>query len=290
MNGAAKRQLNDMQPFIRVGHHYLFPYERNPFEVSRYGYCYALHLVEGGKGKIIINGEVTALKKGDLIFLPPQLMHSFYTDHESRLATYNLYFELWSDQPLPTEHHLYWHLSDFTPELLTPVQANDVVDSLPHIFPLQHHAFLTELFAHIVKQHQQQRDYGDSVAHSLLKALILELAQIAGESWQSDYRMRMIMQRIDREAHAGSNYRDWLAQSGLQKTRFHTLFKQTAGLSPKAYWSRAVMKQAAAALWESNRSITAIAEDLGYSSIHHFTKQFTAYYGVSPSQYRKRKG
>ncbi|WP_308640118.1 AraC family transcriptional regulator [Paenibacillus silvisoli] len=284
------RDLNDMQPFIRVGHHYLFPYERNPFEVSRYGYCYALHLVEGGKGKIIINGEATTLTKGDLIFLPPQLMHSFYTDQDSRLSTYNLYFELWSDAPMRTEHHLYWHLSDYKAELLTTVRANDELDTLPHILPLQHHPFLTELFAHIVKQHQHQWEYGHTVAHSLLKAFLLELAQIAGESWQSDYRMRMIMQRIDREAHAGSNYTDWLAQSGLQKTRFHTLFKQTSGLSPKAYWSRAVMKQAAVALWESNRSITAIAEDLGYSSIHHFTKQFTAYYGVSPSQYRKRKG
>jgi methylphosphotriester-DNA--protein-cysteine methyltransferase len=75
-----------------------------------------------------------------------------------------------------------------------------------------------------------------------------------------------------------------------EKTQFPELFKFTAGLSPKAYWTKSIMKQASMALWESNRSVTDIAADLGYSSIHHFTKQFTAYYGVSPSQFRKRKG
>ncbi|SDW42571.1 AraC family transcriptional regulator [Paenibacillus sp. CF384] len=289
MDAATQQQMSEIKPFIRVGHHYQFPYERNEFEYGRFGYCYAFHLVDGGKGSITINGQVYPLQRGDLIFLPPQLMHSFYTDHDHRLATYNLYFELWNEKPRSTEHHLYWHPDDLLPELLTALQENTVLDSMPHLFHLQHHTILMDLFPHIVKQHQQQRVHGDTIAHSLLKAFMLEFIQIAGESWHSDYRMKAIMHRIDKEAHAGSNYTSWLAQSGLQKTRFHSLFKQTAGLSPKAYWSRAVMKQAAAALWESNRSITAIAEDLGYASIHHFTKQFTAYFGVSPSQYRKRK-
>ena len=48
------------------------------------------------------------------------------------------------------------------------------------------------------------------------------------------------------------------------------------------------MKQAAAALKESNRTITDIAIDLGYTSIHHFTKQFTSFYGANPSVYRKK--
>jgi len=95
-----------------------------------------------------------------------------------------------------------------------------------------------------------------------------------------------IIDLINQEANAVRDYETWLALSGLRKTQFHDLFKKATGLSPKAFWTRAIMKQAAAALRESNRSITELADDLGYSSIHRFTKQFTAYYGVSPSVFR----
>ncbi|MFD0616019.1 helix-turn-helix transcriptional regulator [Paenibacillus sp. GCM10027629] len=69
--------------------------------------------------------------------------------------------------------------------------------------------------------------------------------------------------------------------------QFHDLFRKMTGLPPKAYVNRIKMQRAAAALLESNRSVTHIAETLGYSTIHHFTRHFTAYYGISPTQYRK---
>lgn len=229
------------------------------------------------------------LKKGDLIYVPPLQLHSFYTDRENRLSTYNLYCELWNAEHAPSEHHLYWKEEDYEPELLTEIRSAPFLDAWPYYSPMQHHGFLTDLFIQIVKEHRKQQPLADEAAHGLLKAFLLSFAQASAEGRTSDYRMTAIMDRIDREAHAGSDYESWLAQSGLQKTQFHAQFKRSAGISPKAYWTRAVMRQASAALWESNRSITSIAEDLSYPSIHPFTKRFTAYYGVSPTQFRKRK-
>jgi AraC-like DNA-binding protein len=118
---------------------------------------------------------------------------------------------------------------------------------------------------------------------------IIRLVQETSKITFPDYRIKPILDRINREANMGSDYTGWLKESGLGKTQFHELFKQATGLSPKSYWTNAIMKQASVILWESTRSITNIAEDLGYSSIHHFTKQFSAFYGVSPSEFRKRK-
>ena len=58
------------------------------------------------------------------------------------------------------------------------------------------------------------------------------------------------------------------------------------GMPPYAYWTKRQMERAAASLLESDKSVTDIADWLGYTSIHHFSKQFAAYYGVSPSAYR----
>jgi AraC-like DNA-binding protein len=46
------------------------------------------------------------------------------------------------------------------------------------------------------------------------------------------------------------------------------------------------MRRASQLLQESGLTVTAIAEKLGYPSIHPFTRHFSTYYGVSPKQYR----
>lgn len=280
--------IQEIQPSIRVAHHYRFPVERNSHETGRIGYCYAFHLIDGGKGKVTVPGHAFVVKKGDLIFFPPKLMHSFYSDPDHLMSMYNIYCEFWTDLPV-TGQHLVWDASAFNPRQLTIVKPDPEINGLPYFLPLQHHGTLMELFAHIVAQQGRNGPYTAPIVNSLLKAFILELLQIAHNTQPVDYRIKIIMDRIDKEANVGSDYKGWLEQSGLQKTQFHELFKQAAGMSPKAYWTKAIMKQAEVILWESRQTVTDIAEYLGYSSIHHFTKQFKSYYGVSPSEFRKRR-
>jgi AraC family transcriptional activator of mtrCDE len=281
--------LAEVNPHIRVAHYYRFPYEKNDSESFRLGYCYAFHLVTGGKGTITIPGSTFTIAKGDLLYFPPKFLHSFHTDLTHRLSTYNIYFDLWVEKPYSTEHHLVWNESEFNPLLLTVIERNTELDNLPNLLHLQHHSAITNLFVRIVDQHQSSAPYSDSIAKSLLKALLLEIVQFNRHTPLIDFRIKTLLDSILEKTYAGSHYETWLEQNTLKKTQFHQLFKQATGLSPKAYWTSVVMKQAAAALSESNRSVTKIAEDFGYSSIHHFSKQFTLYYGISPTEYRKRQ-
>jgi AraC family transcriptional activator of mtrCDE len=281
--------LLTMHPFIRVAHFYQFSFQRNAGESNRIGYCYAFHLIVGGKGTVTVSDQSYSVKKGDLLYIPPKLIHAFNTDPNHPLASYNIYCELWSADPLVTEHHLVWRPFPFDPSLLTTVKLNTELEKLPYFIQLQHHAALIELFAQIVNHYENHEDYSAVIASSLLRAFIMQLVQLTSQNSHIDYRIKPIIERIDKEAILGSQYEDWLEESSLGKTQFHELFKQATGMSPKAYWTKAIMKQASVILMESNQSITIIAENLGYSSIHHFTKQFSTFYGVSPSEFRKRK-
>lgn len=60
-------------------------------------------------------------------------------------------------------------------------------------------------------------------------------------------------------------------------------------MSPNDYLIQIRMKKATVLLQESKRSITSVAEELGYTTIHFFTRQFTSHYGVSPSHYRSHR-
>ncbi|WP_422659359.1 AraC family transcriptional regulator [Paenibacillus sp. EC2-1] len=279
----------DITPVIRVAHHYKFHQEKTTGDPGRYGYCYAFHFVESGRGEIMVPPYSYSIQRGDLIFIPPVREHSFLSDHENQLATYNVYCELWSDKPVMTEIHLTWDISKLDEMLLTHVVDGTELEDVPTVIPLQHHSRLGEIFTHIVQQHQKKEVNSNVIASSLLKAFILEVVQVLQNKPFIDPRIKIIVERIQREASSGCDYNNWLESSGLKKTQFHQLFKQTTNMSPKAFWTKNVMKQAAVSLMENNLSITEVANILGYSSIHHFTKQFTAYYGISPTNFRKQQ-
>lgn len=281
--------LSSLSPYIRVGHHYRFPWEGNSSESERIGYCYAFHFIDGGKGTISCQGRTFPVKRGDLVYFPPMTTHSFFTDPDQLLSSFNIYCELWADSPVSTDLHLIRNPSDFNSEWVTPIIPCDELDRLPVVMPLQHHVEFMDLFSYAVIHYRKGEKYSREIANSLLKAFLLEILQTNHSNFRMDYRMKPILDRIDREPALYSNYEAWLEECGLQKTHFNELFKQSTGLSPKAYWKKAIMRQAEAALCESNQSISTIAEDLGYSSIHHFTRQFTKFHGVSPTEYRRRR-
>lgn len=54
----------------------------------------------------------------------------------------------------------------------------------------------------------------------------------------------------------------------------------------KHYIMKCVMEHARAELTYSNRSVTDIAESMGFSDVHHFSSSFRRIVGVSPRQYR----
>lgn len=72
----------------------------------------------------------------------------------------------------------------------------------------------------------------------------------------------------------------------ISRTNLCRIFKEVIGTSPIDYWISIKMKEAKKLLREGNLNVTQIAEQLGYNSIHHFTRMFKRCSGMSPSAYR----
>ncbi|WP_409347110.1 helix-turn-helix domain-containing protein [Paenibacillus sp. MBLB4367] len=71
------------------------------------------------------------------------------------------------------------------------------------------------------------------------------------------------------------------------KSRISTLFKQSTGYSVMEYTKKHKIEKAKALIREGKYSFTEIAEYLGYSSIHYFSKDFKKFTGMTPSVYAK---
>ncbi len=72
----------------------------------------------------------------------------------------------------------------------------------------------------------------------------------------------------------------------VSRASFIRLFKQKTGELPGKLLLDLRMQKALMLVRYSNKSMFAIANDVGYQSESHFSKTFKRYFGVAPSQYR----
>lgn len=66
------------------------------------------------------------------------------------------------------------------------------------------------------------------------------------------------------------------------------VFRNVYGISPRKYLSELKLHEAKVLIQQANLSLSNIAEQLGYSHLSHFSRQFKRWTGVSPLEYRKQ--
>lgn len=73
----------------------------------------------------------------------------------------------------------------------------------------------------------------------------------------------------------------------IGKTQFCKIFQENVGQSPMEYYAELRMNEAKKLLREKNDSVAQIADKLGYSSIHTFSRAFKKAVGFSPTAYAR---
>lgn len=75
------------------------------------------------------------------------------------------------------------------------------------------------------------------------------------------------------------------SHSGMSRAALCSLFASSVGMGPIEYFIKMKIDLAKKYIREHNYNITQIAEILGYSTVHYFSRQFKKATGMSPSQY-----
>lgn len=76
--------------------------------------------------------------------------------------------------------------------------------------------------------------------------------------------------------------------SGMSRTNYIRVFEATMGTSPINYLIGLRIEEASRLLRSTDRSITDIAFDVGFSDSNYLSRQFRKTHGQSPREYRKR--
>lgn len=132
------------------------------------------------------------------------------------------------------------------------------------------------------------------IASSLLYQFLMELGRLAAggphhtEEWPPAVRQSVSF--IEARYHSMIGQEQLAEQVGLSKFHLLRIFSKHVGVTPNEYLNRVRTRHAVELLRTTDRSIEAIAAELGYSSGSYFIKVFQKLTGQTPGAFRSASG
>ena len=140
------------------------------------------------------------------------------------------------------------------------------------------------------ERNQKLPGYEDKI-HHILSEMIIDLHRSYTQTTSKSIQMEKVeaahMQMTQNITH------DWTLQelsdiSGYSCSRFSSLYWERYGTPPIEQLISMRIQAAKDLLKNTNKSITDIAEETGFSSIHYFSRRFKLVTGMTPTEYTKK--
>jgi len=254
-------------------HHYLFE---------------LLHCIKG-EIRQTVGEHVFTLSSGDWLLIKSGISHATENGSTSTYCFFNLHFDL--DDPIirtrlcesdyiiiKSEDAEQLSLASHFGAIEKALQANNdlyVVDSAKALNRLiiQSHTLwiISSFIKYSDKASNEVRLNNDNVQNS--SVFETELAHA-----------------IEEKLRSGDNGKiaDIAASLGISRGRCTHIFTKVYGQSPRQYMSKLVLNQAKHLLVHSTYTMEELAEQLGFQSASHFSRQFRRWTGMPPSAFRPR--
>lgn len=131
----------------------------------------------------------------------------------------------------------------------------------------------------------------DAVAVSVrlsVCSILLECAKLLSAQlpFEPEMTVRKAIGYMESHLSQSANVAEITKTLQCSRAKFFQAFKASTGMTPVDYWQRLRIDRAQELLVGSDKSITEIAMDCGFSTSQYFSTVFRKYAGCSPSDYR----
>lgn len=228
---------------------------------------FELEMIISGEGANYINGIEYPHKKGNIIF-------ARYGDircSKNKFLCYYLHLDMES-------------------------KTENLLKSIPTFTNAIDYSVLEECFTEIIKI------YEDGEKRQLLiQSKIFELFDLISEQNNTNERINNIKSGITPETirdavdYINENYSENITLKSIAEHAnfspiyFHKMFTAYMGMTPHAYLSKKRLETAKLMLLTTELSMSEIVEKCGFSSNSYFDFHFKKEFGITPSDFRKRK-
>lgn len=265
--------VNEYFTLWQVGDLFLAPDE---FVSVHDQYCFEITFVERGCGNIFAGNQNCIVGKNDVQFSFQGDNHSLHAAHDSPLRFF--YIAL-TPKPNTICETIINSLSEYC-------RKNGCIFPFPEIFDAVKD-LLSEFYNKNIFYKERIESFVINILISIYRKAITETSKKRIESPQrKDELIYNILNFID------SNPNRLITLKEISENFFYgydyisRAFKDIMQVSLRDYLYDIRLNTAKKLLLSSDKSITEISDELGYSCIHSFSRSFKAKFGVSPEQYK----
>ncbi len=153
-------------------------------------------------------------------------------------------------------------------------------------------AEISEIIAYLEVEFFAQRPYWQELSECRINELLIRVAHSVANtqpqiriSDETVERLRELRARILSEPWRAWSVEELSKRVNLSQSRLHAVYKSAFGISPVRDLALIRIEKAKQMLARENK-VTSVAEQLGYTSVYHFIRQFKQLVGITPKQYQ----
>ena len=245
-----------------------------------------LTLILRGQSSYTVQLESFPVREGDLVFVPPQVLHAVTTgggEMESDTFVFHMDFLGGRGGDVCTLRYL----APLSAQKLTP----------PAVIHRDHPAYepLLTLFRELNRTWEQKEPgYELMVKAKLLTGLALLMPHCAKDSAELALRtehaekIKAALEYMDRNYGEEISIADVAAACYFSQYHFMRFFKKYMGTSCGEYLKNLRLEKAAKAFASGNTGILDVAMESGFRNLSYFYREFQKKYGYTPKQFIHR--
>lgn len=244
--------------------------------------CYEIHYVSEGQGRLLANGQYYDITPNTLYVTGPHVEHAQSSLPGAPMQEHCVYLQL--KKPKGKPFSLLMNAFCSTPFWIGQ-DTQDIFTLMKQLFSeLAHHGIgwqnqvrflLSQLVIYMVRNYQGEADarFQASGQEEPGARLVTHKSILIEKYFLFEYQHLSLDELAKR-----------LSLSPRQTQRLLMTYYNKTFQEKKA---EARMSAAAILLGDNKRTISSVADALGYSSLEHFSTAFRRYYGINPKDYRR---
>lgn len=226
-----------------------------------------LYYIVDGETTFVLNNKRIVAKKGDIVYLPPDIQYVSTWENPEQGAGTAVHFNL----------------------LCNNIEIN-ISNDLFIIFSDKDGYYLP-FFKNLAETYNKNNICKDLKCRSILLEILYNLFKfhLGFSDFQSNEPIQKGISYIEKNYMSSIDVNELAQMCSMSPSSFRAKFKKETNMSPTKYKNYLLMKKAAEYLATGVFTVQEVALTLGINDPYYFTRLFKQYFNVSPKAYKNMK-